>query len=634
MTKPLKRMFIGGMLGLVIFSVWRPAPAEQVSKWEWKGIDRIVAIGDLHGSYDDLVSLLRGTGLANESLGWTGGTSHLVLTGDLVDRGPDDRKVMELVMRLQSEAGAAGGQVQALLGNHDIMVLTRDVRYVHKKSYAAFAPDENPEDREKAWQSYATAYYAGGIRDPKLKAAFDDTYPPGFFGYLKMFDFDGAFGTWALTRPVVIKINGIVFVHGGLTEAAASLGLEPINREIQENIADIVKSIETLEPLIKGPATYEELTRTALAIQNKAFEDRSTRQQDQAAKKLIDTLHSRLLATDGPVWYRGNSLEAEPLERRRIDDVLNALQANILVVGHTPTAEGLVTSRFNTRIYRADVGMGYGRQPYGLEFMGNEVKVFNTQTMAYQGATPENPVGQKWTKIHEQLTDSQLEDFLNTAKAGTINKVRIQDRYISVVELERDGLKLRALFASFEEKPPGGKKETEVRLRRYQHEAAAYWLDRRLKLRMVPVTVTRKIEGQPGFLQALIESAVDRVWLEEQNKLEKIPEDYQEQVDKAWVLEALLDVEGRVKEGQWVLPEERRIMLSGSTLAFSHFPEIQEETLPHIRCPINPSLENELRTLNRGELTTSLKDYLSDGQVDALLKRRDRILELCTGNNR
>ena len=290
--------------------------------------------------------------------------AHLVLTGDLVDRGPADRQVMELVMRLQPEAGAAGGHVHALLGNHDIMVLTRDVRYVHKKSYAGFAPDENPEDREKAWQRYATAYYAGGIRDPKLKAAFEDTYPPGFFAYLKMFDLDGAFGAWALTRPVVIKINGIVFVHGGLTEAVASLGLEQINREIQENIADIAKSIRTLEPLIKGPATYEELARTALAIQNKAFEDRSTREQDQAAKKLIDTLHSRLLATDGPVWYRGNS-RAEPLERRRIDDVLDALQATTLVVGHTPTADGLVTSRFNTRIYRADVGMGYGRQPYG-----------------------------------------------------------------------------------------------------------------------------------------------------------------------------------------------------------------------------------------------------------------------------
>jgi hypothetical protein len=75
--------------------------------------------------------------------------------------------------------------------------------------------------------------------------------------------------------------------------------------------------------------------------------------------------------------------------------------------------------------------------------------------------------------------------------------------------------------------------------------------------------------------------------------------------------------------------EEQRIMLSGSTLAFSQSPEIQAAAVPHLRCPLNPSLENELRTLTREELKKGLKDYLSDGQIDALLKRRDRILELC-----
>jgi hypothetical protein len=194
-------------------------------------------------------------------------------------------------------------------------------------------------------------------------------------------------------------------------------------------------------------------------------------------------------------------------------------------------------------------------------------------------------------------------------------------------------LKLRALFVSFDEKPPKGKKENEVRLRRYRHEVAAYWLDRRLKLRMVPVTVIRNVNGKTGALQILIESAVDRVWVEEQNLLEKGREELREQIDKAWVLEAVLDVEKRVKEGQLVLPEERRIMLSGSTLAFSHFPEIQKDICPHLSCPINPSLENELRTLTREELKESLAEYLSDGQIDALLKRRDKVLELCANNN-
>jgi Calcineurin-like phosphoesterase len=631
---PRRKVFVVWILGLVLLFATQPAQAEQVSKYEWSGIDRIVAIGDVHGSYDKFVTLLHGTGLVDESLTWTGGNAHLVMLGDLVDRGRDDRKVIELVMRLQDEAGASGGQVHALLGNHDVMVLIKDLRYVEKKSYAAFAPDERPEDREKAWKGYASAYSASGISGPKLKAAFDDTYPPGFFAYSRMFDLEGPFGSWSLARPVIIKINGIVFVHGGLTDEVASRGLEDINREIYEDIREFTKSSQTLEPLVKGPATFEEIVKTAYEIQKGASEGRVNRQQEEASRKLIRLLDSMLLAPNGAIWYRGNSLENERLERRRIDDVLNRLQANALVVGHTPTADGRVTSRFNARVYRTDVGLGYGHEPYCLELEGNEVESYDPQAMSYQSPSPEIPRGQQWTNIHPQATDRQLEDFLKTAKLGAITRGKIQDREVDLVELEKDGLQLRALFICFEEKPPQGKKENEVRLRRYEHEVAAYWLDRRLKLRMVPVTVVRKIDGRMGALQIMIESAVDRVWIEEQNLLERGREELRDEIDKAWVLEAVLDVEKRVKEGQMFLPEERRIMLSGSTLAFSHFPEIQKEALPHLNCPINPALENELTTLSREELEQNLSGYLSDGQIDALLKRRDRVLELGAKNDR
>src|SRR5512139_707237 len=106
-----RRLVLAWSLGLVLFIGARTGHAAQTAKWEWAGIDRIVAIGDIHGTYDKFVSLLRGTGLVDEAMSWKGGDDHLVLAGDLVDRGPDDRKVMELVMRLQNEARAAGGAV-------------------------------------------------------------------------------------------------------------------------------------------------------------------------------------------------------------------------------------------------------------------------------------------------------------------------------------------------------------------------------------------------------------------------------------------------------------------------------------------------------------------------------------------
>ena len=624
-----RRFFLPWILGLALLAGIRPGRAAQVSKWEWSGVDRIVAIGDVHGSYDKFVALLSGTGLVDESSSWTGGTSHLVLVGDLVDRGQDDRKVMDLVMRLQPEAKAAGGEVHALLGNHDLMVLMRDLRYVDKKSYAAFAPDEKAEDREKAWAGYVTAYPAGRAGDPKLRAAFDDSYPPGFFAYVRMLDLDGPYGAWALTRPAIVKVNGTVFVHGGLTEKVAAKGLEGINREIHEAIVSYVKAAKALEPLIKGPATFEEVSALAYDIEKGAFKGKKDPSQAEAAKTLIACLNSPLQAQGSAVWYRGNALEAEGLERRRIDGVLGLLKADTLVVGHTPTAEGLVTSRFGARVYRADVGQAYGRQPYCLEFRGGEVRVFDPQKAAYTTAAAEKPQGQKWTTMQPQMTDRQLEEYLKKAKIEAASEVRVDDRTLQVLELDLDGLKFRAMFLPLDEKPPAGKTEAEVRLRRYQHEAAAYWLDRRLKMRLVPVTVVRTIDGKRGGLQIWIESAVDRVWVEEHKQLDRIREELKDEIDKAWVFEAVMDVESRLKEGQRILMEERRVMLSGSTLAFSHSPEIQEVIVPHLRCPINPSLENELRTLTREELKKALKDYLSDGQIDALLARRDRVLELC-----
>jgi hypothetical protein len=84
----------------------------------------LYAIGDIHGQYTKLVRLLQAHQLINAELQWVGGDAQLVLLGDFVDRGEDGIGVIELVMRLQREATDAGGSVQAVLGNHDVLFLT------------------------------------------------------------------------------------------------------------------------------------------------------------------------------------------------------------------------------------------------------------------------------------------------------------------------------------------------------------------------------------------------------------------------------------------------------------------------------------------------------------------------------
>ncbi|MBD3649623.1 MAG: metallophosphoesterase [Pseudomonadales bacterium] len=80
-------------------------------------------IGDLHGHYNKYKQLLQSAGLCDSSLCWTGGDHNLWLIGDFFDRGNSGIDCVELTMSLQQEAARAGGYVNSILGNHELMIL-------------------------------------------------------------------------------------------------------------------------------------------------------------------------------------------------------------------------------------------------------------------------------------------------------------------------------------------------------------------------------------------------------------------------------------------------------------------------------------------------------------------------------
>ena len=102
-------------------------------------VDRVVAVGDIHGDYEQFVKVLASAGLIDGNGNWTGGKTHLVQTGDILDRGPDSRAVMDLLIKLQQQAAQAGGGVHCLIGNHEAMNVYGDRRYVSPGEYAAFS---------------------------------------------------------------------------------------------------------------------------------------------------------------------------------------------------------------------------------------------------------------------------------------------------------------------------------------------------------------------------------------------------------------------------------------------------------------------------------------------------------------
>ena len=173
--------------------------AKENTPYEWSDVSRIVAIGDIHGAYDTFVSLLVNAGLVNDRLDWVGDTTHLVQTGDIVDRGPDSRKVMDLLMKLEKQAERAGGRVHVLIGNHEAMNVVGLLDTVSAQEFVSYTDAESPSRREKVFKLYykeqkANAKAEGEVAPSPVEArtSFESKYPLGYVEHRRTFGPKGA----------------------------------------------------------------------------------------------------------------------------------------------------------------------------------------------------------------------------------------------------------------------------------------------------------------------------------------------------------------------------------------------------------------------------------------------------------
>ena len=168
-------------------------------------VERVVAVGDVHGAYDRFVEILRAAALVDAGGRWTGGRAHLVQLGDVVDRGPDSRKVLDLLQRLERDAQKAGGQVHPLLGNHEAMRQLGDARYIVPGEYAAFRTPDSEDVRTQVVESLAPEVRERALRETPL----------GRIEFLRAFGPDGSYGAFLRRPNAVVRINGVRFMHGG-----------------------------------------------------------------------------------------------------------------------------------------------------------------------------------------------------------------------------------------------------------------------------------------------------------------------------------------------------------------------------------------------------------------------------------
>ena len=332
--------------GLAVFSLGeaRSAAQTEVSPCDIATTERVVAIGDVHGAFDNFVTILREAGLVGNNRRWSGGKAVLVQTGDVLDRGPDSKKVLDLLQSLETDAARAGGQVHALVGNHEVMRMTGDLRYASAQEYRAFQTPESVTDRDKL---YSSALHTMRDQARKTGEKFDEgAYRKQFYadtplGLLEMhraFMPKSDYGAWLRSKRAFVKINGVLYVHGGFSPDVAKEGCQVLATRSRLELQAVV---------LDGSAAAPTLTKG-----------------------------------DSLLWYRG--LTDGTATDADVTAVLAALGAKRIVVGHTPTKDGKIQSFFGGKVIAIDTGMLGGEfypngAPSALEISGD------TTTAIYVG---------------------------------------------------------------------------------------------------------------------------------------------------------------------------------------------------------------------------------------------------------
>lgn len=537
----------------------------------------IVVVGDVHGALQPLKDILHVSGLTDEQDRWAGGASHLVSLGDLIDRGPQSRAVLDFMMGLQTQAQAAGGQVHVLMGNHELMNLTGDLR---------------------------------DVSEPEMESYGGQT------GHTQLFAADGKYGSWLMQFPSILNIDGNLFVHGGLSSVFRDLSVDEANRRIRNSITTLLthqraaaeywlsaqSAAEQSGPLQSSPAPpspaqpSKDLLQLTYEIEDLLTGAQTRTPPSAEVLKFIDAGKEPLLGSLGPHWYRGSAACHGLIETPKVQQILQHLGGKRLVIGHTPTPDRRVRARLGAKVIAVDTGMlaaVYRGEPYALHITGNQLWVNSIQgeKLAVQ---PEVPNRAARASLEQALREVEVESVLG-------NEVRLVNG-------------LRAHF---------------VRLnpRQVKRELAAYRLDRMLGLEMVPVTVRREISGVQGVLQFVAAGDRER-WLSEQLRQEggyrrpnhcETGNDY----DLLSAFDSLIAKRDRnLTNLQYHIPswdiritEQSNAFATDNNLnSYTHTPKL------------SGLLAERLNMLSEEDLAPLLSDLLSSRQIKAILKRRDRLL--------
>ncbi|SBS88317.1 shewanella-like protein phosphatase 1, putative [Plasmodium malariae] len=246
---------------------------------QWEG--KIIAIGDIHGDMESLKLILRHSNLINKKDEWVGENILLIQVGDILDRGIYGPLIYNYLFKLQKEAINKQSRIILILGNHEELNLCGYFNYVNKKEVELF---------------------------------FQNNY---HYRYKSFTNKNGEFFQKLIKLPAIIKVNDIIFTHGGISKNISQLNINTIS------------------------------LKTRLQIENKC----NLLKYDKS---------NNYLNQDGVLWNDNISRKVWINQKEACSDLLDILKrynAKYLVVGHTKQMSHYVSTFCNHKFFLIDTCM-------------------------------------------------------------------------------------------------------------------------------------------------------------------------------------------------------------------------------------------------------------------------------------
>jgi len=329
---------------------------------------RIVAIGDIHGADAAFVSILEKAKLINAKQEWIADNTIFVQTGDVLDRGPDSRKAMNLLMNLEEQALQKNGKVIALVGNHEVMNIIGDLRYVSAQEYASYSDSDSVKRQDAAYRAYEDFVKQRskklGIQPPaftnEIEQDWKQKHPLGFVEHREAFSKKGAYGQWLRKHDAIAVVDGNVFLHGGISPAVKELSIDQINRKIHQELNDFDACRDSLQAQKAALPFF-----TVDEVVNAANQELQIQKQKRAEgigensilQKCVAVESWLIMHPDGPLWFRGFAAWDDSEGSKNIQELISKYKVTRFITAHTVQLDGQIHSRFNGQLFLIDTGM-------------------------------------------------------------------------------------------------------------------------------------------------------------------------------------------------------------------------------------------------------------------------------------